>query len=104
MYDVRMAFVVNSLKPDEGPNLFLIEFRLMSKIFRVIFFDDSEWLLVNRHKRNWGKSRMGYEKVNEKKTAEKQRVLYVRERHFECVYALLLPIEAAYDLYIFLCL
>lgn len=35
---VRMAFVVNSLKPDEGPNIFLIEFRLMSKIFRVIFF------------------------------------------------------------------
>lgn len=35
---VRMAFVDNSLKPDEGPNLFLIEFRLMSKIFRVIFF------------------------------------------------------------------
>lgn len=97
---VRMAFVDNSLKPDEGPNLFLIEFRLMSKIFCVIFFWWFRVVASQPAQKKLGKIKNGVWKSKRKKNAEKQRELYVRERHFECVYALLLPIEAAYDLYI----
>lgn len=83
---VRMAFVVNSLKPDEGPNIFLIEFRLMSKIFRVIFFWWFRVVASQPAQKKFGKIKNGVWKSKWKKNCRKtKRIVCARKAFRVCL-------------------